>query len=84
MPSKNYGDRFNDLFIEKRMKFLNKYLFSLSSNKIIKSSFIFHEFLTLEEEAYNAKKKEYYKKIKAPIKLSEMRNIEGNVILNLK
>jgi len=61
------------------MKFLNKYLFSLASNQIIKSSQIFYDFLTLEEEVFNAKKKEYHKTIKAPVKINEMRNLEGNV-----
>ena len=64
------------------MKFLNKYLFSLASNKIIKSSQIFYEFLTLEEDAFNAKKKEYYKTVKAPVKINEMKNLEGQVNLS--
>jgi hypothetical protein len=62
------------------MKFLNKYLYSLASNPIIKSCQIFYEFLTLEEEAFNAKKKDYNKTIKAPEKINEMKNLEGNVI----
>lgn len=78
MPSKNYGDRFNDLFIQKRMKFLNKYLFSLASNPIIKSCQVFFEFLTLEEEVFNAKKKDYAK-LKTPEKITEIKNLEGSV-----
>lgn len=65
------------------MKFLNKYLFSLASNKIIKSSQIFYEFLTLDEETFNAKKKEYHKIFKGPLKINEMRNLEGQLDLKL-
>ena len=61
------------------MKFLNKYLYSLKSNPLIKSSQIFLEFLSLDEEAFNSKKKEYTKTIKAPVKINEMRNLEGEV-----
>ncbi len=79
IPSKNYGDRFNDFFIAKRMKFLNKFLFALVANPIIKSSQLFFEFVTLEENAYNAKKKDYTKTVKAPVKINEFKNLEGKV-----
>ncbi len=62
------------------MKFLNKFLFALTSNPIIKSSQIFFEFVSLDENAYNAKKKEYTKSVKAPVKINEFKNLEGKVI----
>lgn len=62
------------------MNFLNKFLYSLITNPIIKSSQIFYEFLSLDENAYAAKKKEYAKSIKAPVKISEFKNLEGTVL----
>ena len=62
------------------MKFLDKFLFALISNPIIKSSQIFYEFVSLEENVYNAKKKEYTKSVKPPVKINEFKNLEGKVI----
>ena len=61
------------------MKFLNKFLFALLSNPVIKSSQIFYEFVSLDENAYNAKKKDYTKSVKSPVKISEFKNLEGKV-----
>jgi len=34
----------------------------------------------MEENLYNAKKKEYTKSLKAPTKISEFKNLEGKVL----
>jgi hypothetical protein len=62
------------------MKFLDKFLYSLIANPIIKSSQIFYEFLSLDENYFNSKKKEYTKSIKAPTKITDYMNMEGKVI----
>lgn len=72
------------MFIQKRMKFLDKFLYSLIANPIIKSSQIFYEFLSMEENAFNNKKKEYNKSIKSPSKITEFKNMEGKVITFFK
>ena len=61
------------------MKFLNKFLYALISNPIIKTSQIFYEFVSLDENAYNVKKKEYTKSVKSPLKLNEFKSLEGKV-----
>jgi hypothetical protein len=62
------------------MRFLEKFMESLTANTIIKNSQIFYDFLTIEKESdFNIKKKEYLK-LKAPTKLSEMRSVDGEVV----
>jgi hypothetical protein len=66
------------------MKFLNKFLYALISNPIIKTSQIFYEFVSLDENAYNVKKKEYTKSVKSPLKLNEFKSLEGKVKYRFK
>jgi hypothetical protein len=55
---------------------------SLSANPIIKNSQIFFDFLTTEKESDFINKKKEYTKLKSPGKLSEIKNIEGEVNTN--
>lgn len=61
------------------MKLLDKFLYALLANPIIKTSHLFYEFLTLEETAFNNRKKELSKTLKPPAKLSEHKNLDGFV-----
>jgi hypothetical protein len=79
IPKKNYGDRFNEIFVSKRMRFLEKFLDALASHPVIKRSRIFQEFLSLENETnFNNYKKDLLK-LKTPVKISEMKSIDGFV-----
>ncbi len=64
------------------MRFLEKFMESLSANPIIKNSQIFFDFLTTEKESDFINKKKEYTKLKSPGKLSEIKNIEGEVNTN--
>ncbi len=63
------------------MRFLEKFMESLTASVIIKNSQILYDFLTIEKETDFANKKKEYQKIKAPSKLSEMRSIDGEVFI---
>lgn len=62
------------------MRFLEKFMESLVASQVTKNSQILFDFLTIENENdFNIKKKEYAK-LKSPVKLSEIKNVEGEVI----
>ena len=84
IPKKNkIGiDKFSDIFINKRMRYLEKFLNWLVNNPIIKNSQLLYDFVSIEEyEDFNKKKNEYIKMIK-PINLIDFYAPEG--IMNLK
>ena len=50
IPRKIYGDRFNEFFISKRMRFLEKLMQGLAVDPLIRNSQILYDFLTTENE----------------------------------
>jgi hypothetical protein len=61
------------------MRFLEKFMESLVANPVTKNSQVLFDFLTIENENdFNNKKKDYAK-LKSPTKLSEVKNVEGEV-----
>lgn len=83
IPFKNFSDRFNDEFLDKRMRYLQKFLNSICANPTLSSSMFFYDFLTLKNEGEWTNKKKAYNKLKVPTKLSEMKTIDGSVSLNI-
>ena len=75
IPRKNYGDRFNELFISKRMRFLEKFMQGLAVDPLIRNSQILYDFLTTETEQEWNTKKANYNKLRAPVKLNEIKTI---------
>ena len=62
IPKKNYGNRFNEAFVSKRMRTLEKFLKSLTQDPLIRNSQILYDFLTIgNDEEFNKKKNEYTK-----------------------
>jgi hypothetical protein len=83
IPRKNYGDRFNDVFILKRMRNLEKFLEAMILNPVIKNSPILFDFLSIEkEDDWNNRKKDFAK-LRAPTKISEMKTLEGKVHIKI-
>ena len=77
IPKKNYGSRFNEAFVSKRMRTLEKFLKSLTQDPLIRNSQILFDFLTIgNDEEFNKKKNEYTK-MKPPTGISEMKSLEG-------
>ena len=83
IPRKNYGDRFNELFISKRMRFLEKFMQGLAVDPLIRNSQILYDFLTTENEQEWNTKKANYNKLRAPVKLNEIKTITGEMKLIL-
>ena len=81
IPKKNKlgGDRFNEEFLEKRTRTLEKFLNLLLEDPNIKSSQLFYEFLSIEElnKFYDMKK--HYKHYKLPQTLKEYKTLNGQL-----
>lgn len=79
IPFKNYSDRFDSEFIDKRMRYLEKFMHSLSKNPTFSSTKFFFDFLTVAKDSDFNDKKKAYAKLKAPAKLNEMLSVDGSV-----
>jgi hypothetical protein len=62
------------------MRFLEKFLDALSSNPLVKNSKVFQDFLSLDNENDFSNLKKDYAKLKTPVKLSELKSLNGEVI----
>ena len=74
-------DKHDDLFIQKRMKILEKFINFLAKDELIKSSKIFYDFLTLQkDEDFQHVKKGYDKmKISPFIDVKERKSLDGEI-----
>ena len=82
--SKIGGDRFSDTFINKRMRYLEKFLNFLVANPIIKNSQLFYDFLSIEKDADFTKSKNNYQKIKPKTNIKEFFSANGKMNLGVK
>ena len=79
IPRKNYGDRFNEYFISKRMRGLEKFIQNLSLDPLIGVSPLFLDFISIDNEnEWNERKAEYLK-YKVPSSLSEIITTTGDI-----
>ena len=83
LPKKTYSGRFNEQFIMKRMRYLNKFLDALSKNEVILNSPIFLDFLQIQDKDQFANKQKDYNKMKFPSKITEYKTMTGNVFTRL-
>ena len=86
VPKKNKigADRFSDVFINKRMRYLQKFMNMLVANPIIKNSKLFFDFLCIEKESDFNKNKSTYQKMKPPVNLKEFISANGKMNLGVK
>ena len=86
VPKKNKlgGDRFSDTFINKRMRYLEKFLNFLVANPVIKNSKLFYDFLSIETEADFNKSKNNYQKMKPSTNIKEFYSADGKMNLGVK
>ena len=86
IPKKNKigGDRFDELFLDKRLRTLEKFLNLLLTDPIIRDSQILYDFLSIEEESKFNNRKKYYSNYKLPMNLSDFKSPNGklNVTIN--
>ena len=85
IPKKNkIGiDNLSEVFISKRMRYLQKFMDWLITNPIIKSSDILYEFLRIEAEEDFNKLKLKYQKVAKPMNLIEFYHQNGKMDLTL-
>ena len=85
IPKKNKigGDRFNEEFLEKRTRTLEKFLNLLLEDPSIKTSQIFYDFVSIEELNIFSDKKKYYNSIKLPQSLKEYKSLNGKLDVKL-
>ena len=77
---KNYGDRFSDALIAKRMRSIEKFFKGLLEHPLIKNSELLNEFLSIDKkEEYLKVMKKYEKIKKAPTSVRQMKSLEGEI-----
>lgn len=82
IASKNYSMRFDENFIQRRMRYLEKFLRSIENNSLLCSSIFVYDFLTTSEEEFPKKKKEH-NLLKAPTTIDQFKSLDGSVrVLN--
>jgi len=79
IPIKNFSDRFNDEFVEKRMRYLQKFLFCIDSNPTLSSTNFYYDFLSIADDSKFNNKKKSHSKLKIPTKLNEYKSVDGSV-----
>ena len=79
IPLKSFSDRLNDDFIDKRMRYLQKFLFCIDSNPTLSSTSFYYDFLSITDPNAFNKAKNAHSKTKIPTKLSEYKSVDGSV-----
>ena len=86
IPKKNKigGDRFDEVFLLKRKRNLEKFLKSLLNDPVIKVSQILYDFLSIEEESKFNHKKKNYNNFRIPTSLNNYKSPDGklNIAIN--
>ncbi len=84
LPKKSsFGDRFNEVFLNKRMRFLEKFMKFLITDPLIRNSKLLYEFLCIENENDFNTKKNFYNKLKPPSNLNEIATLTGYLNIRL-
>ena len=83
LPRKNFGDRFNENFLTKRMRALNKFFFHIVQDPLLRNSQFLYDFLTINDEKEFTNKKNIYNKQKAPTLVNEMKSLTGQLDITI-
>ena len=80
LPKKSsFSDRFNEIFLNKRMRFLDKFMTFLITDPLIRNSKLLYEFLCVENENDFITKKNFYNKFKPPASLNDIATLNGTL-----
>ena len=80
---KNYMDQFNEDFISKRARALERFMNGIAIHPILKNSFIFYDFLTIKDENEFKQKKYMYEKPFDPKRIKDLNSIDGQIKVSL-
>lgn len=79
MPKKNYSDRFNEIYISKRMRKLEKFMNGILADPLMKESLFLNDFLTIENESEWNDKKSEYNEIEPINKIKDLFSLTGTL-----
>ena len=82
LPQKRMGSRrFENDFVDKRMKYLNKFLNDLVQNEVFKASEVLVSFLSIENRDQFEFKKQSFDSLKGPELMEEYYSLDGKINL---
>ena len=82
LPQKRMGSRrFENDFVDKRMKYLNKFLNDLVQNEVFKASEVLVSFLSIENREQFEFKKKSFDSLKGPELMEEYYSLDGKINL---
>ena len=84
LPKKTYyKDRFNNDFLLKRMRKLEKFLNGIITNPILFYNPVFLDFISTNEKQWILKQEYYYNKHEIPVELEKIYSLYGHVHYNI-
>ena len=84
IPKKKIGtDNFSDVFITKRMRYLEKFMNWILDNPVLKNSQLIYDFISIENDDELSKKKIEYQKMDTPMNLVEFHVNGGKMSLSV-
>ena len=80
---KNYMEQFNEDFISKRARALERFMNGIALHPILKNSFIFYYFMTVKDSEEFKQKKALYEQPFKPKRINDFNNIDGLIKVGL-
>lgn len=80
---KNYMEQFNEDFISKRARALERFMNGIAIHPILKNSFIFYDFMTIKDSDEFKQKKVMYEQKFKPKRINDFNTFDGLIKVNL-
>ena len=80
---KNFGDRFNDILIDKRMRSIEKFMMGITDHPLIRNSELLKIFLSEKKDEYKKHIKKYQKIKKPPSIVKKIKTINGYINIGI-
>jgi len=80
---KNYMEQFNEDFISKRARALERFMNGIAVHPILKNSFIFYYFMSVKDSEEFKQKKVLYEQPFKPKRINDFNNIDGLIKVGL-
>ena len=80
---KNYMEQFNEDFISKRARALERFMNGIAIHPILRNSFIFYDFMSIKDSEEFKQKKVMYEQPFKPKRINDFNNVDGLIKVNL-
>ena len=80
---KNYMEQFNEDFISKRARALERFMNGIAIHPILRNSFIFYDFLAVKDNEEFKQKKSMYEQPFKPKRINDFNNTDGQIKVSL-